>query len=247
MIRANSSPAGAFGGSSWGFSDEGDKKAARTLPLEGTGSDGRGEAAKPATLYGLLWRKLFTESNAAAPNCAMAVALARLFCMERGINPMTDGTKPRTLKDQLESETAATERSAAEDSERYHGGDWWQLTDEEESVFVIDRERFPRMITVWSCYEAFKNIAYSLSWDEGLIEQACQQHPDWCSAGISDSEFSDFANAFGGLTHREAHTFYTKHDFWCVRADVRQYHRVETRILPENGSSGEDLRARRGL
>jgi hypothetical protein len=60
-------------------------------------------------------------------------------------NPMTDSTKPRTLKDQLESETAETERSAAVDSERYHGGDWWQLTDAEESVFVIDRERFPRI------------------------------------------------------------------------------------------------------
>jgi hypothetical protein len=84
----------------------------------------------------------------AAPNCAMAVALARLFYMMQGINPMTDGAKPRTLKDQLESETADTERSAAVDSERYHGGDWWQLTDAEESVFVIDRKRFPRMITV---------------------------------------------------------------------------------------------------
>ena len=30
---------------------------------------------------------------------------------------MTDGTKRRTLKDQLETETADTERSAAEDSE----------------------------------------------------------------------------------------------------------------------------------
>jgi hypothetical protein len=90
----------------------------------------------------------------------MAVALARLFYMVQGINPMTDSTKPRTLKDQLESETADTERSGAVDSERHHGGDWWQLTDAEESVFVIDRERFPRMITVWSCYEAFKNIAY---------------------------------------------------------------------------------------
>jgi hypothetical protein len=77
----------------------------------------------------------------------MAVALVRLFCMMRGINPMTDGTKTRTLNDQLEFETANTERSAAEDSERYHGGDWWQLTDEEESVFVIERERFPRMMT----------------------------------------------------------------------------------------------------
>ena len=55
------------------------------------------------------------------------------------------------------------------------------------------------------CYGAFKNIAYSLSWEDGLIEQACRQHPDWCSAGISESEFSDFAKAFGGLTHRETH------------------------------------------
>src|SRR5580704_9093084 len=169
-----------------------------------------------ATLYGLPWRKLFMESNAAAPNCAMAIGLARLFYQLRGINPMTGNTDPRTLKDQLESET--------DDPERYHGGHWWQLSDAEESVFVIDRERFPRMITVWSCYEAFKNIAYSLSWEDGLIEQACQQHPDWCSAGISESEFSDFAKAFGGLTHREAHVFYTKHDYWRARAGVSQYH-----------------------
>jgi hypothetical protein len=41
---------------------------------------------------------------------------------------------------------------------------------------------------------------------------------------ISESEFSDFAKAFGGLTHREAHVFYTKHDFWRARAGVSQYH-----------------------
>jgi hypothetical protein len=163
------------------------------------------------------------ESNAAAPNCAIAVALARLFSACARINPMTDGTKRRTLKDQLETETADTERSAAEDSERYHGGDWWQLTDEEESVFVIDRDRFPRMMTVWSCYEAFKNIAFSLSWDEGLLEQAGRQHPEWCNVGISGNEFSDFAKTFGGLTHREAHAFYAKHDSWCIRAGISQY------------------------
>jgi hypothetical protein len=68
------------------------------------------------------------------------------------------------------------------------------------------------MITVWSCYEAFKNIAYSLSWDDGLIEQACQQQASrLVQRDISESEFSDFAKAFGGLTHREAHVFYTKH------------------------------------
>jgi hypothetical protein len=57
----------------------------------------------------------------------------------RGINPMSNGTNTKTLKDQRESETAATELSAAEDSERYHGSDWRQLSDEEESVFDIDR------------------------------------------------------------------------------------------------------------
>jgi hypothetical protein len=137
---------------------------------------------------------------------------------------MTDNMKSWTLKDQLESETADTERSAAEDSERYHGGEWWQLSDAEESVFDIDRVRFPRMITVWSCYEAFKNIAYSLSWEDGLIDQACLQHPDWCSAGVSEGEFSDFAKEVGGLTHWEAHTFYTKHDYWRVRAGLSHYH-----------------------
>ena len=44
---------------------------------------------------------------------------------------MTNGTNTKTLKDQLKSETAATELSAAEETERYHGGDWWHLSDEE--------------------------------------------------------------------------------------------------------------------
>src|SRR6202022_2863163 len=77
-------------------------------------------ASMAETLYGKQCR--------AAPNCAMAVALARLFYMVQGINPMTDSAKPRTLKDQLESETADTERGAAVDSERSHGGTGWQLT-----------------------------------------------------------------------------------------------------------------------
>jgi hypothetical protein len=56
---------------------------------------------------------------------------------------MTNGTNTKTLKEQLESETAATELSAAEDSERYRGGAWWQLSDEEESVFDIDPGAVP--------------------------------------------------------------------------------------------------------
>ena len=71
-------------------------------------------------LYGLLSmaETLYGKQCRAAPNCAMAVALARLFYMVQGITPMTDSAKPRTLKDQLESETADMERSAAVDSER---------------------------------------------------------------------------------------------------------------------------------
>jgi hypothetical protein len=99
---------------------------------------------------------------------------------------MTADKKPRTLKDQLESKIADMDRSAAEDPERYNGSDWGQLSDDEEAVFAIDRERFPRMITTWHCYDAFKCIA-SDGFDDDLIEQARRQHSKWCGEGTSQS------------------------------------------------------------
>jgi hypothetical protein len=42
--------------------------------------------------------------------------------------------------------------------------------------------------------------------------------------GYFPIEFFAFAKAFGGLTYREAHAIYAKHDFWCVRNGITRYH-----------------------
>ena len=139
---------------------------------------------------------------------------------------MTGDTKHRTLKDQLEYKIARAERPDI--PRHYRGGDWYQLTDEEEAVFAIDRARFPRMITVWECYQAFKRIVNDAGFDSALIEQARQQHPEWCDPGlprpdVSANEFVNFAKAYDALTVREAYAIYAKYEFWEVRHGVVHY------------------------
>jgi hypothetical protein len=68
---------------------------------------------------------------------------------------------PRTLKDQLEADIAKGEAEEAAKPGLHDGTDWWQLSDAEEEVFVIDRERFIRMVMTWHCYEGFKLISHS--------------------------------------------------------------------------------------
>ena len=62
--------------------------------------------------------------------------------------------------------------------------------------------------------------------DRALIEQARQQHPEWCEVppDLSAKEFAAFAKEYGGLTFREAHAIFAKHDFWEARNDVSRYH-----------------------
>jgi hypothetical protein len=97
------------------------------------------------------------------------------------------------------------------------------LTDEEQAVFAIRRERFPRMAATWHCYEAFKLIAHTETYDDDLTRQARQEHPEWCEEGISLSEFSDFAKEYAGLTFRESDAFYTKNKYWCARMGITQF------------------------
>jgi hypothetical protein len=137
--------------------------------------------------------------------------------------PMTDDSKPRTLKEQLETQIADAERSAAKDPKLYNGWDWSELSDEEQVVFDIDRKRFPRMMLTFSCYEAFKRIVREGFFDDDLIEQARQQHPEWSDEAISELEFSDFAKEYGGLTFRESAAFYNKNKFWGVRTGITYY------------------------
>ena len=130
---------------------------------------------------------------------------------------------PQTLKEQLDAALAAAEAKADADPDAYRGSDWWQLSDAEEAVFEIDPDRWPRMMTVFHCYEGFKLMGDSPEWDDVLIEQARQQRPGWCGPAPSNGEFAHFAQAFGGLTNREAHAVYTKQEFWTVRLGAAVY------------------------
>jgi hypothetical protein len=87
---------------------------------------------------------------------------------------------PLTLKEQLEAEITKAEAAEEKKPGLHRGTDWWQRSDAEEQVFRIERRRFPRLALTWHCYEGFKRISDSTTWDDDLIEQARQQHPDWC-------------------------------------------------------------------
>ncbi len=146
--------------------------------------------------------------------------------------------KPATLKDQLEILIA---RLAAKEAARpgaLDGDDWWQLSEAEEEVFAIDRDRFSRLVMTHHCYEAFKHLSDSPEWDEALIEQARQDHSEWCGPTLSQEEFAGFAAVFDGLTGREAHATYTKQEFWTVRLGVMVYaDERRSEIPPEKSES----------
>jgi hypothetical protein len=135
---------------------------------------------------------------------------------------MTDDANPRTLKDQLEAVIADMERRIADDPDYSYGGDWQQLSEEEEYVFAIQRDRFPRMIMTWHCYDEFKDAAAG-TFDDALMEQARQEHHEWRDTPILDEEFANFAKVFGGLMQREDYAIYAKHDFWCTREGITVY------------------------
>jgi hypothetical protein len=57
---------------------------------------------------------------------------------------MTNDTKHRTLKDQLDAEIADWERRCEEDPDYSYGGDWQKLSEEEEYVFAVGVPVFDR-------------------------------------------------------------------------------------------------------
>jgi hypothetical protein len=122
------------------------------------------------------------------------------------------------LTERLGQPKSPTWSWTSEHYEKYYNaeGDWWHLSDQEQSVFAIIRDRFPRMIMTWHCYDVFKLVASASTFDDELIEQARQLHPEWCGADGSAEEFADFAKEYAGLTHREAYAVYAKHDAWEV-------------------------------
>ena len=130
-----------------------------------------------------------------------------------------------TLKEQLAREIATAERDARDNPTLYEGPDWWQLSPEEEAVFEIDRRRWPRMMTVWHCYEALTGVASGTDWDvkhAALLEKERAVRPALAQGGGLEA-FTMFGKEFGGLTYREAHAVFAKQDFHAVRGGVMTY------------------------
>jgi hypothetical protein len=108
------------------------------------------------------------------------------------------------------------------DPSNYDGWEWWQLTVEEEAVFAIDRDRFPVMACAMFAYEVFKGIAQVDDFGPGaVLHDARLRFPEWARPKVIDlGEFTAFAGHFCGLTAREAHAIYWKHEFWHVRSGI---------------------------
>lgn len=121
------------------------------------------------------------------------------------------------LRKEFKKQLAKGEALLKANPRRHHGWDWWQLAEEEEKVFEIDRSRWLVMIEAWSAYEAFKKIVVGSDYDDAAVNAARANHPEWCGATVGADEFADFAKKLTGMTFRESHSLYAKMDAWWQR------------------------------
>ena len=107
----------------------------------------------------------------------------------------------------------------------FSGSDWCELRPEEEFVFAIDPARFPRMVAAWSLYEVFMDLvdAEVFALEPAAVEHERKNRPDIFDQGISTAGFQQFAQAYAGMTFREAHAMFAKHDFWQNRQGITNY------------------------
>lgn len=105
----------------------------------------------------------------------------------------------------------------------FQGFDWNNLTEEEEWVFDIDRERFPRMVIALNAYEAVVGLIppYGADFTDEDVQTAQERFP----FGDSDSleNFTRFATECCGLTKRESSAMYLKNEFWLKRQGLITY------------------------
>jgi len=125
------------------------------------------------------------------------------------------------FKARVDAVIAENEGNAAS----FSGADWCELRPEEEFVFAIDPARFPRMVAAWSLYEVFMDLvdAEVFTLDPATVEHERKNRPDILDQGVSTAGFQQFAKAYAGMTFREAHAMFTKHDFWLTRQGTTSY------------------------
>jgi hypothetical protein len=127
------------------------------------------------------------------------------------------------VKKKIEADIADSEAKLRANAKFYHGADWWHLSEEEEHVFGIVRDRWPRLMTVWMAYEVVIGLA-----DYGEFNFTDKEVADgrWrcgLSCGHSLKEFGTFGKEYGGLSYREAKAVYEKMQFWNIRNGITSY------------------------
>jgi hypothetical protein len=128
-----------------------------------------------------------------------------------------------TIRDKLQP---LCEKALADNEDSYRGSDWFHLSDDEETVFAIDRRRYPVLVVAWQAYEAFCGLIDPevAGLDDESIEGERAQYPELFVDGeISDSGFQKLAAAWCGVSNREAHAMYCKTDFWNIRGGIVHY------------------------
>lgn len=120
-----------------------------------------------------------------------------------------------------------------------YGGDWLNLSPEEESVFGLSLDDMPSLVAVWCAYEEVLGVCDMLAVPPEICAAFRDEHP-WLAAGygadgapstIDPVAFQKFAALFG-VPFRKSHAWYAKHDFWNVRAGITRY-ADERKGLPE--------------
>ncbi len=124
-----------------------------------------------------------------------------------------------SFKDEVAAKIAEAEKNAAD----YRGYDWWQLTDEEQWVFDIDFERFPRMITALFLFEGFHGMADTDDARTESMDAERTARPDLIEKGYSTDGFQHFAKEYADMSYREGHAVFAKNQWWSVRQGIRKY------------------------
>ena len=107
----------------------------------------------------------------------------------------------------------------AQSLDQYRGFDWWQVSPEEEQVFAIALDRWPRMMTALA---AFDTVIGSVHPDEfGFDAEAVAAVQGEFQA--SQADFTRFATEHAGMTSREALQAYAKNKFWLLRAGTLKF------------------------
>jgi hypothetical protein len=130
--------------------------------------------------------------------------------------------KTRTLELIKEWEEAAEKDPARYFTRLWYGYEWWQLTPEEEGVFDIDRNRYPRMMASLEAYKALTGFHGEGGFTKEEIQEA-EAHFQFGNRDDNYDDFKRFAKEYTDLSDRECMAIWWKDHFYHERQGLTIY------------------------